>query len=313
MKKLMIPVVGVLLVAGCAAPQPELLGLMERDNAMYVDGGATEQKAEQKEKVAIYVSQGDYKDYKSVAEAIDAQLTESLSAFAFFDVVERSNIGALQQEKFFTGEDIYEDLIEASDYMVTAKMNSLKVDTYVPTAAEQLTSLSGSSAQVRTRVSLSVDFRFYELATKRTILTKNITKEYSGLEDAQAMSKLALAAQECVKGFAHTIGSKFAPPARVVQTRGNCQVARISMGTNYGLVKGVEVEFYEFIDNSAIIAGATRDKNVIAKGRVLETSSNTAWVEVYDYEKVWVKRGDYVSICEDQSNRMRMSDYLRYQ
>ena len=275
---------------------------MERDNAIYVDeAGAMEQMEERKDTVAVVVSQGDYAKYSEVAKTIDSQLTEALSAFAFFQVVERSNLSALQQENLFAGEDLEEDLIVPADYMITAKMNAVKVDKVAVQNREGKTNYSYT-------VSLSVDFRFYEMATRRLILTKNISKDYKGVEESKVLSKLALAGQECVKGFAQTLGSRFAPPARVVQTRGNCQVARISMGTNYGLVKGVEVEFYEFIDNSAIIAGATRDKNVVGKGRVIEVEAQSAWVEVFDFEKVHVKRGDYVGIQEDQSNRMRLQD-----
>ena len=321
-----IGVLVVLFIAGCAAPRPETLSVMERDKAIYVDeAGALVQKKERKDKVAVVVSQGDYKEYQEVAKTIDSQLTESLSAFAFFQIVERSNLGTLQQEKLFMGEDLEDGLVVPADYMITAKMNAVKVDrheeeiTITPSRKDirraRKMGLPDPQPEVRTSisysVSLSVDFRFYELVKKRVILTKNISKAYSGLEQSEIMSKLALAAQECVKGFSHTLGSKYAPPARVVQTRGNCEVARISMGTNYGLVKGVEVEFYEFIDNSAIIAGATRDKNVVGKGRVLEVDKNSAWVEVYDYEKVYVKRGHYVAICEDQSNRMRLQDAFR--
>lgn len=306
-----VPVLGAVFVAGCAAPRPETLALMERDKAIYQDeGGALQQKKERKDKVAVVVSQGNYTQYKEAAEAIDSQLTESLSSFAFFQVVERSNLGAIQQEKLFAGDDDINDVVVPADYMITAKMNSVKVEQYVAAQNEMIPGLN-SGPGPKSRVSLSVDFRFYEVATKRVILTKNISKEYSGLEPSTAMSKLALAGQECVKGFAHTIGSRFAPPARVIQTRGNCEVARISIGANYGLVPGVEVEFYEFIDNSAIIAGATRDKNVIGKGRVLEVDKTSAWVEVFDYEKVHVMRGHYVGIIEDQSNRMRFQDVLR--
>ena len=318
-----VAAMGVLLAAGCAAPRPETMAIMERDSAIYEDkGGALQQKKERKDKVAVVVSQGDYKDYGAVAKTIDSQLTEALSAFAFFQVVERSNLGALQQEKMFTGDDsLDDDLVVPADYMITAKMNSVKVDRqvsqYTPSKADirMARNLGQPDPQpgqrVTCTVSLSVDFRFYELATKRVIMTKNISKEYSGLEESDVMAKLSLAGQECVKGFSQTVGSRFAPPARVLQTRGNCEVARISIGTNYGLVKGVEVEFYEFVDNSAIIAGATRDKNVIGKGRVLEVDKNSAWVEVFDYDKVHVKRGHYVSVSEDQSNRMRLQDTLR--
>ncbi len=316
-----VPTLGALLLIGCSSPHPEALSVMDRDKAVYEDagGGALQQKKERKDKVAVVVSQGDYKEYKSVAQSIEAQLAEAISSFAFFEVVERSNLGALQQEKLFTGDDDINDVVVPADYMITARLNAVKVDRQSQTPTTAAVSMARNlvqtapqaGGQVVCAVSLSVDFRFYELATKRVIMTKNINKTYEGLEESAVMAKLALAGQECVKGFAQTLGSRFAPPARVIQTRGNCEVARISMGMNYGLVKGVEVDFYEIVDNSAIIAGATRDKNVIGKGRVLEVDKNSAWVEVYDFEKVHVKRGHYVSVCEDQSNRMRLGDVLR--
>ena len=172
--------IGVLVVsfiAGCAAPRPETLSVMERDKAIYVDeAGALVQKKERKDKVAVVVSQGDYKEYQEVAKTIDSQLTESLSAFAFFQIVERSNLGTLQQEKLFIGEDLEDGLVVPADYMITAKMNAVKVDrheeeiTITPSRKEirraRKMGLPDPQPEVRTSisysVSLSVDFRFYE-------------------------------------------------------------------------------------------------------------------------------------------------------
>ena len=106
-------------VTSCVT-RPEEEKILERDKALYNDGGALKQKKERRDKVAVVVSQGDYQKYKEVAKTLDSQLTDALSAFAFFQVVERSNLGALQSERLFGGEDLEEGVVVPADYLVTA-------------------------------------------------------------------------------------------------------------------------------------------------------------------------------------------------
>ena len=51
---------------------------------------------------------------------------------------------------------------------------------------------------------------------------------------------------------------RYAPIARVLETRGGCEVALVSMGTDSGLEAGMPVEFFEYVDHSDIVSGAER-------------------------------------------------------
>ena len=108
---------------------------------------------------------------------------------------------------------------------------------------------------------------------------------------------LIRAAELAAAEFAQAISSKYAPPARVLQTRGNGEAARINIGRDYGLAEGMEVEFYEIVDNSAL-GGDKRDASMVALGTVKRVEEKAAWVKVSDFEKVNVRKGVYVRVLE---------------
>ena len=304
--------VALLVCGGCVAPNPASLPATERDNLIYQDQGATQQKKEEKSRVAIIVSQGDYKEAAGAAKALDSTLTSLISEFAFFQVAERSNLGALMQEGALAALNEDGDTLPSipdADYLITASLNAFQIVERLSTSllTTSLLAAPNDRGNVRTvaDVYVSVDFRFYEMDSKRVILTRNIEKKYPGEDVSSARSKAAIAAQECAKAFAMDLGERFAPPARVVETRGKGKVARISMGTNYGAAKGAKVEFFEYVDNSDVVAGATRDMSLVARGIVLESDQKNAWVEIENYKEANVKRGHYVKIRGDQSKGLR--------
>lgn len=305
------------LLAGCGAPNPATLAIEERDKAFYVDKGAEAKLKEEKLPVAVLVSEQNLKGAaKTVAPAIDSQLCSVVNDMAFFRLVERSNADALMREKALTtlgqeGGDVTQDFsFPGADYLITAKVNSTQSDPAVQTST--YTDKQGrqhTSQTSHVTVSVSVDFRFYELATQKVLVSKDITtKSYTfsspgaTFTDQAAIDKrVARVAKEAVKSFAMELGSRYAPKGRVVETRGDCLVAKINQGSNYGIVPGVKVEFYEIVDNSAIDPDLKRDENIVGRGTVFQSDLRSAWVEVEDHEEVHVKKGDYVKISSDQS------------
>ena len=298
MNKLMVVADAAMLgamLAGCAFT-PTTMPVEARDNAMYEDGGAKDQKKETKFRLAIYVSKGDYKKTGDIANALDSSLTSAFSDFAFFQIVDRSSAEAVQQEKFFAGEDVNEDLFRAADVIITAKLNGFNA----VTESESL-DLTGKKVK-KYEVSGSVDFRFFSASNPTEAkLVKNITKSYSSASADDFGSLAMKTAQECAKTFAQELGCRYAPPARVLETRGNCKAAQVSFGSNYGAVAGSKVEFFEFVDRSAIIKGQTRVPQVITTGTVRISDLTSCWVEVDNYETVQVKCGHYVRLASDQS------------
>lgn len=278
--------VGV-LVAGCAF-NPESMPVGQKDSQVYVDKGAPESLAmqEKKAKVAVITSVGAYKEYQAVSESMDSSLNAKLSAFSFFEVVDRKSQAALIKDAVASGtasEDIDTSGVEA-DFVVVAKIASLTVKT------------------VGTMQSFDVmfDFKWISKATQRVIMTESIkppTRSASSQEEV--VSALNRAAEVAARDFCAKIGVKYAPPARVLQTRGNGAAARISIGKNYGVGEGTPVCFYEIIDNSDV-GGEKRDMNDIATGEVKRVEEKTAWVAVDNADGVNVRKGVYVRVLEQK-------------
>ena len=279
-----------MMVCGCAFT-PTSMPVMPRDNDTYVDKDAATLKKEKKFRLAIYVSHGDYARTGNIAKASESSLTSVFADFAFFQIVDRSSAEAVQKEKFFSGEDIDQEVFKAADVIITAKLNGFNAVT------------ESQIGQYRTyQVSGSVDFRFFSASNPTEAkLVKNITKSYSSATGTDFDAVAMQTAQECAKGFAQELGRRYAPPARVLETRGNCEAAMVSFGTNYGAIKGSKVEFFDFVDRSDVMPGKTREPRVVATGTVRLSDVGTCWVEVDNHETVQVKRGHYVRLSADQS------------
>lgn len=292
MKRLMIVATAIVL-AGCAF-NPETMPVMERDQSVYVDKGAPKRGNEVKARVAVVVSLGEYKQYAAVGRSLSSSLCDKISKFAFFDLVDRESAEALLQEKVAGADDPTDVALNkiSSDFVVIAK----------------LTSIARNNMGVSSTVDAQFDFSWISMGEDRkVILKKNIRPTVAAaLNTTDENGVLCLAAEKAALEFTREIASKYAPPARVLQTRGNGAAARISIGQDYGLDKNMEVEFYEIVDNSDM-GGSARDNSMIGRGIVRSVEAKAAWVEVLDFEKVNVRRGVYVRIIgmrESVSSRL---------
>lgn len=291
MNRLVI-VASAMVVAGCAF-NPETMPVMERDQSVYVDKGAPKRGNEVKAKVAVVVSLGEYKQYAAVGRSLSSSLCDKISKFAFFDLVDRDSTEALLREKAAGADDPTDVALNkiASDFVVIAK----------------LTSIARNNMGVSSTVDAQFDFSWISMGEDRkVILKKNIRPTVAAASSTDENGVLCVAAEKAALAFAREIASKYAPPARVLQTRGNGAAARISIGYDYGLDKNMEVEFYEIVDNSDL-GGSARDNNMIGRGVVRSVEAKAAWVEVLDFDKVNVRRGVYVRIIgmrESVSSRL---------
>lgn len=265
------------LVVGCAAPRPE--GLAKDTGPAYVDNveDAARDSAE-KAKVAVFTSTYAEQDDQALAALLDAKIAELLTASTSFEIAERTTLESLKFEEVFSGTDTGAAVPTKSDFILLAKI------------------ISGKS------VAASVDFRFYDVKARKTVLSKNIPA--GGRRDALDKS---------LSQFAQSFADAFEKKVRVIQTRGNGMVARISRGLASGVKPGIEVEFYEFDDTSKEPGGG-RVRDTVGRGGVLECSKDSAWVEVDDYylPSVNVRRGDYVEIITDPSQKRSRNVFTRF-
>jgi len=293
MKQVAFGVGVVALFAGCAF-NPETMPVGQKDSDVYVDKGAPQSLAtkEAKAKVAVITSVGEYKDYKQMAEALDSSLNAKLSGFSFFEVVDRKSQAALIKDSVASGTDTADISVSGveADFVVIARIASLTVQ---PTTS--LTSTGGGySFQV------VFDFKWISKATQRVVMTESFKPPTrSANSQVDLIAALNRAAEIAARDFCAKIATKYAPPARVLQTRGDGAVARISLGKNYGVGEGTKVCFYEIIDNSDV-GGEKRDMNDIATGEVKRVEEKYSWVAVDNADKTNVRKGVYVRVLEQQ-------------
>ena len=275
------------MFAGCAF-NPESMPVGQKDSMVYVDPSAPKTLAteESKAKVSVMTVLGDYQEYKQVGESMDSALNARLAGFSFFQVVDRKSQAALIKDAVASGADMTDIDISGveADFVVVARIASLVV--------QPITSNAGTMYSYAP----TFDFKWISKATQRVIMTESI-KAASGYANSQAnlIGAISEAAEKAVNEFCAKIAAKYAPPARVLETRGNGAAARISIGRNYGVAEHTTVCFYEIVDNSDV-GGAKRDMKDIATGKVKRVEEKSAWVAVKNAEETNVRKGVYVRV-----------------
>ena len=264
------------LAVGCAAPRPE--GLAKDAVTPYVDAlGEKDVGTVHKAKVAVFTSTYAEKEDQALAALLDARIAEMLTSSTSFEIAERTTLESLKFESMFAGTDTGAAVPTKSDFVLLAKI------------------ISGRG------IGRTVDFRFYDVKERRTVLSKSIAAVGRDATFEASLSK-----------FSQSFADAFEQKVRVVQTRGDGMVARISRGLDSGLKTGTEVEFYEF-DDTVKTGDGKRVRDTVGRGGVLECSKEFAWVEVDDYylPSVKVRQGDYVEIITDPSQRRSRNGFTR--
>jgi hypothetical protein len=82
----------------------------------------------------------------------------------------------------------------------------------------------------------------------------------------------------------------------VIQTKGGGQIACINIGSKDGVTKGAKIEFYEIK-----VKNSKKFEILFAKGKVIDVSQSTCWVEVNNYETANVMENHFARLAADQS------------
>ena len=301
-------VVGVCMMVGCSSPKPEMMAQTERDKETYHDKGAMTKREDVSFRIAVCVDQKEYERYPTAGDAVEAQMAEAVSKFKLFQFVERSRINALAAEKLFQGKSTEaSSLLTAADYLLSVKLNVSMEECKVRVDHRGRRDKFSRRTAPMWRLNVKPDFRLYEVDSGKVALVKSyegrIELPGSTIEEARAnlQPSIESAMKMLTKGFSMMLTSRYAPKARVLQTRGDGSVAQISNGKDYGMSPGMEVEFYGYEDHSDIVVGGERSESMVGYGRVLEDiGPKSAWVEVLDHSSVKVLRGHYVRVREEK-------------
>ena len=106
--------------------------------------------------------------------------------------------------------------------------------------------------------------------------------------DGQETDELAQQAliDTAVANLIGQYSERVAPPAYVSQLRGNGLFAEITIGSDYGLRPGTQIEFYQNVKSTDFVSGKpTVKKTVVATGKVADArfiTPSSSWVKI-DY------------------------------
>lgn len=320
-----------LLMTGCSTPNPYSMRV-DLIQGQYDSGGQNEGRVEKPEKVAVHVykqnrvSNANRNTYRNVVQTygedveneLYAKLTEAIGSLAFFELVPRGDIDPLVIEDIVSGRSGSSNVLPSADYVISAKVVTMNMEEQRGGNVSTMNTILANKFNLATStvvdercftVSLSVYFTFIQCDSKRTIKTKTISRTGQGLLEGVIQAWLMEAARGCAQEFAQTLGGKYAPEERVIETRGGHEVALIALGTNYGLAEGTEVNFFTYVDNPYM--PQKRYKRVVGVGRVFSVEEDSAWVEVFDYSEAHVEAGMHVAVQHVQNHTFRWRYFLR--
>ena len=294
-------------LVGCTTTRPEAMEQTERDRMTYEDKGVISRGDDSRFRISVCMDQKEAEKHPKVEHALESQLAEIVGKFKFFEFVEQSRIDSLSAQKLLQGQQMDVSAL-AADCLLSVKLNVSVSDIIVKVDAFGKVSDFGRP-QEKWRVSLKPDFRLYDVSSGKVALMKSYTSDvvvdkYGDINAMKALIESAVVdgMREHMQSFSMLMTSKYTPPARVLETRGDGKVAMISIGLDYGLVPGMRVEFFRYVDNSDIVAGGERTTSSVGSGLVLEgVGPKSAFVEIEDASTVQVMRGHYVRIPEVQN------------
>lgn len=228
------------------------------------------------------------KTLKSLTDTFGNGLSTVFADFDKYVIVPRTAIGEDKIDailKKTTGKIDYK--IKNADYMIIYSVSSFN---FIPLKAKKKRGVPTFSACVEVKTTV------LNLKKNTKEYTDNITGESNETASSKSVSLLDQAIENAIKNFSSRFVVNCGLPAVVLQTRGSGQAACINIGENYGLAKGIKMEFFTRKERNGEIFNIP-----FANGKIIETGKKTAWIEVDNYEQANVMENNLVRIGNDQS------------
>jgi curli biogenesis system outer membrane secretion channel CsgG len=299
--RLLFAAITVAVLTGCATNIAKL-PITARDHQTYNNKYAKEYSNKDKNsalRVAIVPQdpslngqdKRDLATLKSLTNAFGDGLDTAFSNLSDFEVVPRTEIGAILADKSLTSmtgkTEKYK--VKNVNYMLIYRISSYNFEQFTPL-------LGGKNPKPQFNAYVKVKVSLINLKENIKEFTKTITGKSGSSAPSANIGLLNQAIENAVKDFSTQFAVEYAPPAIVQQTKGSGQVALLNVGKDFGLMKNMKVEFFVFKEKN----GA---KRVIpfAYGKVIEVAEDSAWVDVDDFELAGVKENHFARVRKDQS------------
>ncbi len=134
--------------------------------------------------------------------------------------------------------------------------------------------------------------------TKITLFLLMVTLVVSGC--ASGISSYSLTARDREKYISKDVSaSDYKNATYVIQTKGEGAIACINIGADDGVEIGSKIDFYEIK-----VKNSEKFEVLIAKGKVIDISKTTCWVEVGNYNTANVMENHFARLSANQAITM---------
>lgn len=285
------------ILIGCASVDPLSLPITNRDAESYSDSvDVAVQTAKYKIAVKSIVGEerNDKKHDAFMSKAVETSVSRYFANLGWFKPVSGESgivldaAGVLDEGKSKISDDV--------DMLLVAESRLVCIGW--PYWQDRGTVFSGGATGVR----ITTDFKLINMRTKEPMLTRSYKTKLES-QKGRIRESISAAVDENVRKFAKIVSSRFLPPVKVLETRGNGRCALVALGKNY--MADVEKDgqsatrvdfFYRVKDDAA--GGSAYSNRTFARGTVISSDKRQAWVEVDNYKEAGVKKGHMARISE---------------
>ena len=117
---------------------------------------------------------------------------------------------------------------------------------------------------------------------------------------ASGISSYSVTARDREKFTSKDVSSSdYRKATYVIQTKGEGAIACINIGADNGVEVGSKIDFYEIK-----LKNSKKFEILIAKGKVVDISKNTCWVEVKNYDTANVMENHFARLSANQAITM---------
>lgn len=139
------------------------------------------------------------------------------------------------------------------------------------------------------------------VAIRVALLAADGTQRFSiegtgNVESATSQEACHAALDAAVKNVMFQYAMKFAPPSYVTMLRGNGLFAKIEIGTESGLMNGMNVNFVQLVNLGSVGGQNNVQENVVAAGTIVKVGNGFAWCKVGCHHYRVVKLGTLVKL-----------------
>ena len=305
------------MVSGCSTVDPLMVEQTARDRESYKEVNVMPVPSE-KYKIAIRSSAMPHATDKSndeyLASQMEGALAVNFSNLGWFETVDRKNGVSLAAEAMLAGDEAAVENIPGAQLVLIAQSHVV----YVAKQGWKRTAYASKArgAQVET------DFRLIDIATKTPVIAKKFRSLITDTGKGDVRAAITQVVNLNAKKFSRIVASRFLPPVKVIQTRGDGRYAQIAMGKNYQAtpcikswkwwpykylplcyvktedVPATSIEFFT-IEKDEVAGGKPKfEQSVFARGSVIQAENKKAWVEVENYENANVFKGHNAKVSE---------------